>query len=293
MTRKVGTPVAAEVTFVQPSSGEYLLLECDIVKAEEHNVSAQVTTHPVQEGANITDHVRPNLKRVSLQVRVTNSPIDGTGSSRKPSASGIGGYSQISVAGRTSKQVSYANISGGYPPLTVPNQVPIFGGVSAPTLGFPRPFIAPKTVGGEKIDVPVNLSAWAIVFDDVSGRVKSVWNTWAQLCLRGIPIEVNSDLYHYPRMLITSVGTQRDGTNGLTISVELQELRTARTSKTFINVKAKKPKEKRAEPTNFQGKKGEPYKLKTKTSMSAAALRAGTSGPNNGLSTNPTQGVPQ
>lgn len=267
MTDKAGTPVAAEVLFVQPSSGEMLVLDCDIVKAEEHNVSASVTTHPVQEGANISDHVRANLRKVSLTVRVTNSPINGTGAAKKPSALGIGGYGQISVVGSTSKQVTYANISGGYPPLTVPNQVPILSGLSVPTLGFPRPFVAPKTVGGESINVPVALSAWALIFDDVSGRVKSVWNTWAQLCVTGVPVEVNSDLYHYPRMLVTSVSAPRDGTNGLTITVELQELRTARTSKTFINVKAAKPKEKRAEPVAFQGKKGTPIRLKTKTSL--------------------------
>jgi hypothetical protein len=270
-------PQAAIIAYVDPVSNTYYVLDFDIVKAEEHSLSAQVTTHPVQEGANITDHVRPNLRHVSLKIRITDSPINQVTLGASPGPL-MGSYGPVSIAGSTSKLASYASITGGYPPLTVPSQVPILAGLSVPTLGFPRPFVEAKTTGGETITVPVQLSANALKTPPMD-RVKRMWNAWARLCLEGIPVEVNSDLYQYPRMLITSVSAPRDGTNGLEISIDLQELRTARTSKTFVNLKAAKPKEKRAEKPAFQGKKGTPIRLKTKTSLAHSTQTASLRGP--------------
>lgn len=38
--------------------------------------SSVVTEHPVEEGANIVDHMRPEADRISLEVKISNDPID-------------------------------------------------------------------------------------------------------------------------------------------------------------------------------------------------------------------------
>lgn len=47
----------------------------DVVVSEDHERTTEVTDHTVEEGASITDHVRPNPDRVTLAVFVSNTPI--------------------------------------------------------------------------------------------------------------------------------------------------------------------------------------------------------------------------
>lgn len=53
------------------------LLQFDAVTSESLVFGSTVTEFPVEEGANVADHVRENLDHVSLDVFVTNHPIDG------------------------------------------------------------------------------------------------------------------------------------------------------------------------------------------------------------------------
>jgi hypothetical protein len=43
--------------------------------ARSHDSSATPTDHPVEDGVLISDHVRPELDRLSMQLHVSNSPI--------------------------------------------------------------------------------------------------------------------------------------------------------------------------------------------------------------------------
>lgn len=52
----------------------------DVSLSETHGVSAEVTDHPVEEGANIADHIRPQPRTFSIQGLVTNTPIEVPGS---------------------------------------------------------------------------------------------------------------------------------------------------------------------------------------------------------------------
>jgi hypothetical protein len=49
-------------------------LTLDATITEVTDISAEATEHPVEEGANITDHVRPALIRVQLECKVSNTP---------------------------------------------------------------------------------------------------------------------------------------------------------------------------------------------------------------------------
>lgn len=48
----------------------------DVSISEKHSLSADVTEHPVEDGANITDHVRPQPRVIQLEGLVTNHPTE-------------------------------------------------------------------------------------------------------------------------------------------------------------------------------------------------------------------------
>jgi hypothetical protein len=49
-------------------------LEIDATITEISDITAEATEHPVEEGANVTDHVRPGLLRIQLECVVSNTP---------------------------------------------------------------------------------------------------------------------------------------------------------------------------------------------------------------------------
>jgi hypothetical protein len=48
----------------------------DVSLSETHSLSADVTEHPVEDGVNITDHVRPQPRTVQVEGLVTNHPTE-------------------------------------------------------------------------------------------------------------------------------------------------------------------------------------------------------------------------
>lgn len=61
----------------------------DLVEDEEWDEGAEVTEHPVSKGANISDHVRVQLRKVRIQARATNEPI-GANNWDSPSPTSVG-----------------------------------------------------------------------------------------------------------------------------------------------------------------------------------------------------------
>jgi hypothetical protein len=58
------------------ASGATQTLIFDLVEKEDWNGPSDITQSPVENGANITDHIRPGLRTVTLQIFLTNSPIE-------------------------------------------------------------------------------------------------------------------------------------------------------------------------------------------------------------------------
>lgn len=52
-------------------------VEFDVAESETHRASARVTDHPVETGAQITDHVVAEPDALDLVARVTNTPVVG------------------------------------------------------------------------------------------------------------------------------------------------------------------------------------------------------------------------
>lgn len=51
------------------------VIKFDAVTQETHTLKNQITDHPVEKGANVTDHVRADLDTITLEVFVSNQPI--------------------------------------------------------------------------------------------------------------------------------------------------------------------------------------------------------------------------
>jgi hypothetical protein len=47
----------------------------DAVVTEVHSMTAQVTSHPVEQGSNVSDHVYNEPRRITLDALVTNTPL--------------------------------------------------------------------------------------------------------------------------------------------------------------------------------------------------------------------------
>ena len=56
--------------------GSLNLIDFDAAIGEQHNVSAIVTEHPVANGASIVDHIRPNQDTLSIDVFITDTPVN-------------------------------------------------------------------------------------------------------------------------------------------------------------------------------------------------------------------------
>ena len=50
-------------------------LELDASVTETHSAEVDVTDHPIESGANISDHVRPRAEVLTIEGLVTNSPL--------------------------------------------------------------------------------------------------------------------------------------------------------------------------------------------------------------------------
>jgi hypothetical protein len=77
-------------------------LHFDVVTQELHERTCEVTEHPVEQGVNIVDHVRPNTDRVSLEVFVSNTPVYSTDGQVLPLTMSLDKPGQVTAAGNSS-----------------------------------------------------------------------------------------------------------------------------------------------------------------------------------------------
>lgn len=65
------------------------LLELDAVVAETHQTDVEVTEHPVEVGANVSDHARLKAGTLTIEGIVSNTPLNRTQARRVVAASGV------------------------------------------------------------------------------------------------------------------------------------------------------------------------------------------------------------
>jgi len=57
------------------TDGEKTIITCDVVTEEEHNMEAEATQYPIEDGSNISDHVVNRGKTIRIDGMVSDDPI--------------------------------------------------------------------------------------------------------------------------------------------------------------------------------------------------------------------------
>lgn len=71
-------PPTEKVVFRIPNgSGTTDAVLVDVCISEQHTLTNTLTDHPVENGSNITDHSRPEPRKVTLECVHSNTPLDG------------------------------------------------------------------------------------------------------------------------------------------------------------------------------------------------------------------------
>jgi Dit-like tail protein len=190
-----------EIAYELPSGGfESIVLDATV--RQQHDATAEVTTHPVEEGADVADHVRRALDRLTIEGVVTNAPA----------------VVPVSAVG---------NPNVGFDGATAQ--------VEAVALEVPSPPTQLNVSGlvGAAIDsvFPQNRQAQVLAFSAAFDRVRAVDARLRDLMETGTPVLVVTSLRDYERMEVVSYATTRDAATGdaLRFVLDLQEVRVVST----------------------------------------------------------------
>jgi len=224
--------------------GAYLVfddtLRFDVVTNEQTEHSATATEHPVETGANIADHVRDQLDRVTLEVLVSNTPINDVNELYGLQYTAANLENGAALGNSTLKPKASIPLTPGAL-VTVGLQAigDLFaGGTTNPFVrSFPAKFNAVK----DAMDTLLDWKKRAVV-----GQVITPWHTFESMIIERVaPLRT------------AAIG------DGAQIAIEFREIRTVETS--LVN--APKPTEIRAKPAVKKGAQNPTPEDPTKSSV--------------------------
>jgi hypothetical protein len=238
--------------FTTPGAPPVGTLAFDVVTNETLSTKSRTTDKPVEAGANITDHVRPELDEVSLTVFVTNQPITAA--------------NNVGITQRGGIAQSLLSTSQYIPPSTLLSTIydaaRVYDAAIAGTLGA----VAILSGLRKTISAP-----WQVQSLQFAAPFSATIETIA--CLRQLKdakilVQVQARDWNSDSMMITSVTAPRtpDEGDGATIEIALKEIRVAQTRQTYAPL----PTVPRALPTK-EGAGGASTTAKAPGSVAAAA----------------------
>lgn len=240
------------------------VIEFDATLSETHSSKSEKTSHPVEAGVAISDHVRPSEDRVTLEVIVTNTPLNDMSVSRFLAPTGrLQSAAPLRMA-NLPLTLSGVTVAGEQRLVGKSKQVatPKIKAARQPGFGFPMQLRGalnadardnPPEVTPGRFDklVPNGVSGSPLQAVTPANRVKLVYEVLQSLVRSGVEVNLVTDLRDYPSMVITSLSTPKTAMDALVFSMELEEIRFSSTKKT--EVKALRVEEPRAEKKVDQG----------------------------------------
>lgn len=187
----------------------------DAVISELHSMSSDVTRHPVEEGTDVTDHIRPEPIEISLECKVTNTPI-------KLPYSHADGSSEVSRA------------------IDVPGRE-LFG----LRIGIPGVVSVPLSISAPQ-------TAVVRTFEPGFDRVINVFDELQAIRDERRIVTIRTTLRDYANMAITDIKIQRQDakTKVLEFTINARQIGTAESR----TVEAPRPVQQRAKKTSSAGR---------------------------------------
>lgn len=220
----------AQILF-ERASGEMALISIDATMEEAHESSALVTEHAVETGANVSDHIRAENDRLTLNFMISNTPIKVPGSH----LDGVTGQiAPMDLFFQTSPRRSEGNpkMVGSF----VPGSFVGFGIKTLPSkVSFdPQPLVR-GTIEAE--------GATVLQFSGTFDRVRAVYEELLNLSRNGTLVQIVTGIRTYENMAIVSVSAPRDAAHGnaIVFSLNAVQVRLAETQ----TVAAPEPEETR------------------------------------------------
>lgn len=177
--------------YLLPDTGQSLIVTFDLTVSEGHESTSEVTEHPVEQGSNIADNIRQNPQTLTLEMFVTNAPIEDLGR---------GAVSTLDIV--------------------IPHYTP----PAAPSLGALLGIIEDPIPG------PVDVRIQVLNFPQPFDRVKEVHGTLLDLWNAGATMSAVTSVRTYDTMVLTGVSMPRTEPGGATFTLSLKQIRTVTTS---------------------------------------------------------------
>lgn len=178
----------------------------DVVLSEEHQRSARVFSHPVENGIEITDQVIPDRDILTLEVFVSNSPIN------SPDAKRLGLTLDLPQPGQVTAAGGPSALAGGTSALLAQ---------AAVALGL---------IGG----FPTQETVLVDQFPGETDYVRETWQTLTALRDSAALVVVCTPSATYESMAIQSLKMHRDSSTGTgaRLTIELKAVDVVSTTKT-------------------------------------------------------------
>lgn len=178
------------LSYIVPQDGSQRILTFDSIDQEQHESIAEVTEHPVENGSNVSDHVRPGNDILGLVATVTNTPIEAD-------------------TLRFRGEVKSALV-----------QVPRYEMPFAPTPGFVTRSVA--QLGDRTGPVGITVLTFSTPFDAIRERYEEL----RELLRNGALFDVVTPLREYTDCVFTRVSAPRMAGNGsVEFGLEIREVK--------------------------------------------------------------------
>lgn len=215
-------------------AGQLRVIAFDCTIRTVHSGEAEVTEHPVELGADISDGARPRNRRILIEADVTNTPVV-----TPPGVNSVQSTISAPQPFRDFRRTASISGSGG-------RDIGTFG-VSV-NVGA-KPFrVEPAVRATFGTYGSLTTQQFPLVFD----RVQEVWTALDTIRAEGTPVTVSSKLHTYDQCLIASLSAPEDAMGGITFTIELVEIRTATSEQVSISPPVSIPRAARKVPAGAQ-----------------------------------------
>lgn len=206
--------------FSWSDNGNLKQITFDATPGETHLISATITEHPVEKGVALTDHVRQNPFKITVEVVISNTPID------LPSAA------DDSFTDGAKRQSTQVNLS-----LQQTQQITQLASGSSPS----------KTSS-----LSPSAQATAYQFSSQFDRVRKIYEALQGLVDNATAITIQTSLCLYDSMEIVSISVPRSsemGANAMRFTIDCQEIRTVESQQVATPAPLAQPQKRGHKPT--------------------------------------------